>query len=63
MKPKFRSNFTGFATHNSRYLEAAKDPSVLHYAPDNYFVKANSYHTPMPDKFAGYAQFPYKLRK
>jgi hypothetical protein len=35
----------------------------MHYVPDFKFSKTNSYHTPMPDKFAGYTQFPYKLNK
>lgn len=58
-RPKFRSNYSGFVTHKARYNDAANDPSVLHFAPDS--SPQTSYHNPMPDKFAGYAQFPYQL--
>lgn len=60
---KFKNAFSGFASHKVRYLEAAKDPALLHFAPDLTFTRDNSYHTPMPDKFSGYAQYPYHIKK
>jgi hypothetical protein len=43
----------------ARYNDAKIDPSVLHYAPDPQ--PNTKYSNPIPDKFAGYAQYPYKL--
>lgn len=60
-RPKFKQNFSGFVTHKDRYKEAQFDPSILHFAPENKTPKI--YYNPMPDKFAGYAQYPYKLNK
>ncbi|MCB0371271.1 MAG: hypothetical protein KDD45_18100 [Bdellovibrionales bacterium] len=34
---------------------------MLHFAPDP--APKTTYHNPIPDKFAGYAQFPYQLQK
>ena len=33
---------------------------MLHFAPDPN--PQTNYHNPVPDKFAGYAQFPYKIK-
>lgn len=60
-KPKFRPNYSGFVNHKSRYTDSQLDPSVLHFAPDP--EPKTNYHNPMPDKFAGYSQFPYKIGK
>lgn len=37
--PKFRKHFSGFATPQERYLEAKKDDTALHYAPNMSFHK------------------------
>lgn len=34
----------------------------MHYVPDLSYDNQNSYYTPMLDKMAGYAQYPYKLK-
>jgi hypothetical protein len=33
----------------------------MHYVPDLKYVKHKSFYTPMPDKFAGYTQYPYRM--
>lgn len=58
-RPKFTPNFSGFVDHNRRYKEAQADPALLHFAPDP--TPHTSYHNPVPEKFTGYAQFPYQL--
>jgi hypothetical protein len=35
--PNFRPYYSGFVNHKARYKDAAKDPSVLHFAPDMNF--------------------------
>ena len=35
----------------------------MHYVPDTKYNKSRSFYTPMPDKFAGYSQYPYKINK
>jgi hypothetical protein len=59
-QPKFRPNYSGFVDHKSRYNDSKIDPTVLHFAPDP--SPHTAYYTPMPDKFAGYSQFPYKMQ-
>lgn len=59
-QPKFRPNYSGFVNHKKRYADAKIDPTVLHFAPDP--MPRTTYHNPVNDKFAGYAQFPYKLQ-
>jgi hypothetical protein len=34
----------------------------MHYTPEFKLDKTQSYYTPMLDKFAGYAQYPYKMK-
>ena len=34
-RPKFRSDFSGFVNHKTRYIESTKDPTALHFAPDS----------------------------
>lgn len=58
-RPKFTPNFSGFVDHKSRYRDAQADPALLHFAPDP--APHTTYHNPLPDKFSGYAQFPYQL--
>ena len=60
-KPKFRANYSGFVNHKDRYRDSPNDPSVLHFAPEP--EPRTSYNNPVPDKFSGYAQFPYQLKK
>ena len=60
-KSKFKPQYSGFVDHKTRYIDAEKDPSVLHFAPDPN--PQTKYHNPTPDKFSGYAQFPYQLNK
>ena len=33
----------------------------MHYVPDLSYTKKKSFYTPYNDKFAGYAQYPYKI--
>jgi len=35
----------------------------MHYVPDLKYNKSKSFYTPMPDKFAGYTQYPFKMTK
>lgn len=35
----------------------------MHYVPDLSYNKDKSFYTPMPDKFSGYTQYPFKLKK
>jgi hypothetical protein len=58
-RPKFRPQYSGFVNHKTRYVDSSSDPSVLHFAPDP--EPRTSYRNPIPDKFSGYAQFPYQL--
>jgi len=60
-RPKFTPNFSGFVDHKSRYRDAQTDPALLHFAPDS--SPQTSYHNPVPDKFSGYAQFPYQMKE
>ena len=60
-RPKFRANYSGFVNHKTRYVDSSNDPSVLHFAPDPN--PQTNYHNPVPDKFEGYAQYPYQLSK
>jgi hypothetical protein len=41
-------------------MDSSTDPSVLHFAPDP--APQTKYYNPIPDKFAGYAQYPYKMK-
>lgn len=59
--PKFKANYSGFVNHKSRYIDSQNDPSILHFAPDP--APKTNYHNPMPEKFVGYAQYPYKLKE
>lgn len=38
-KPRFRKQFSGFATPQDRYEEAKKDDTALHYTPNLSFHK------------------------
>lgn len=60
--PKFRKNFSGFATPQDRYEAAKLDDTALHFTPNLSYHKQNSYYTPMTRKFIGYAQLPYKIK-
>lgn len=60
-RPKFRANYSGFVDHKSRYNDAKLDPAILHFAPDP--EPRTTFYNPMPDKFAGYAQYPYQLKQ
>ena len=62
-KPKFRKDFTGFASPKDRYQLAKEDGAALHFAPDFSYKKHHSFYTPTTKKFVGYTQMPYQLRE